>query len=326
MSTIREITSVTDFDNIVTSLPPSTLLVLFFHAPWASPCGQLHDFLSKHSTRYSETSPICFLAINADDMYQISERYEVTAVPFLALAKDGKVLETISGADTVHAEATIERYAGISPSSNSSSTTTVPPPLKAEPSKENATLNLPPDTASDEPKPQDSDKKELFKRLRALVIAAPVMLFMKGIPSEPQCGFSRQMVALLRQNNVRYGFFNILADDEVRQGLKELAEWPTYPQLWVKGELIGGLDIVSPNPLPFARFVDDYWCIILTQFDLAGQGRARIKSGLPQTIRCSPEGVKCHVIGVFHLFPCSRYQNFSLFALYIHTNKHIKNV
>jgi glutaredoxin-related protein len=52
-------------------------------------------------------------------------------------------------------------------------------------------------------------------------------------------------VAILRENSVKYGFFNILADDEVRQGLKEFADWPTFPQLWVDGELVGGLDIVS---------------------------------------------------------------------------------
>jgi glutaredoxin len=52
------------------------------------------------------------------------------------------------------------------------------------------------------------------------------------------------MVGILRENSVKYGFFNILADDEVRQGLKEFAEWPTFPQLWIDGELVGGLDIV----------------------------------------------------------------------------------
>ena len=71
------------------------------------------------------------------------------------------------------------------------------------------------------------------------------MLFMKGTPGDPQCGFSRQIVGMLRENSVKYGFFNILADDEVRQGLKEYADWPTYPQLWVDGELVGGLDIVK---------------------------------------------------------------------------------
>lgn len=78
-----------------------------------------------------------------------------------------------------------------------------------------------------------------------LVKAAPVMLFMKGTPAAPQCGFSRTLVGLLREKGVRYGFFNILADDEVRQGLKEFSDWPTYPQLYLEGNLVGGLDIVS---------------------------------------------------------------------------------
>lgn len=78
-----------------------------------------------------------------------------------------------------------------------------------------------------------------------LVKAAPVMLFMKGTPSQPQCGFSRKTVSLLREKNIRYGFFNILADDDVRQGLKEFADWPTFPQVWVDGDLVGGLDIVT---------------------------------------------------------------------------------
>ena len=99
--------------------------------------------------------------------------------------------------------------------------------------------------SAEEPK----SKEDLHKRLSELVKAASVMLFMKGTPSAPQCGFSRQLVAILRENSVKYGFFNILADDEVRQGLKEFADWPTFPQLWVDGELVGGLDIVSHSDL-----------------------------------------------------------------------------
>lgn len=71
------------------------------------------------------------------------------------------------------------------------------------------------------------------------------MLFLKGTPSEPACGFSRKLVGLLREQNVQYGFFNILADDSVRQGLKVFSDWPTFPQLYIKGEFVGGLDIVS---------------------------------------------------------------------------------
>ncbi|PHH58868.1 hypothetical protein CDD80_1942 [Ophiocordyceps camponoti-rufipedis] len=104
----------------------------------------------------------------------------------------------------------------------------------------------------------EKQKEDLNKRLKDLVNAAPVMLFMKGTPSSPQCGFSRQVVAILREKSVKYGFFNILADDEVRQGLKEYAEWPTYPQLWIDGELVGGLDIVKEELANDQDFLKPY--------------------------------------------------------------------
>lgn len=71
------------------------------------------------------------------------------------------------------------------------------------------------------------------------------MLFMKGNPSEPKCGFSRQVVALLNDESIQFGTFDILNDEEVRQGLKQFSNWPTYPQLYVNGALIGGLDILK---------------------------------------------------------------------------------
>ena len=73
------------------------------------------------------------------------------------------------------------------------------------------------------------------------------MLFMKGSPSSPQCGFSRQLVAILREHQVRFGFFDILKDDSVRQGLKKFSDWPTFPQLYINGEFQGGLDIIKEN-------------------------------------------------------------------------------
>ena len=71
------------------------------------------------------------------------------------------------------------------------------------------------------------------------------MLFMKGTPDAPRCGFSNQIVEVLKVNDISFSSFDILEDNEVRQGLKEFSEWPTYPQLYIKGELMGGLDIVK---------------------------------------------------------------------------------
>ena len=177
-----------------------------------------------------------WVSINAEELSDISEEYNVTAVPFLVLIRDGKVLETVSGSSAVKVRAAIEKHAA------PSSTTAAAPSAAA-----NGAAAEQPQVEAQEEGETDPEKKkeELFKRLGELVRAAPVMLFMKGTPSAPQCGFSRQLVAILREQAVKYGFFNILADDEVRQGLKEFAEWPTYPQLGVDGELVGGLDIVS---------------------------------------------------------------------------------
>jgi monothiol glutaredoxin len=71
-----------------------------------------------------------------------------------------------------------------------------------------------------------------------------ILLYMKGTPDFPQCGFSGQAVAALNAIGKPYAFVNIFEDEEIRQGLKEYSNWPTFPQLYVKGELIGGSDIV----------------------------------------------------------------------------------
>lgn len=68
---------------------------------------------------------------------------------------------------------------------------------------------------------------------------------MKGTPETPRCGFSRQAVELLRRNDIEFGTFDILLDQEAREGFKLLSQWPTYPQCYVKGELIGGLDVMK---------------------------------------------------------------------------------
>lgn len=73
---------------------------------------------------------------------------------------------------------------------------------------------------------------------------APVVLFMKGSPDTPRCGFSRQIVELLRKDGVNFRHLDILRDPDVRQRTKILADWPTYPQLYAHGQLLGGLDIV----------------------------------------------------------------------------------
>ena len=88
-----------------------------------------------------------------------------------------------------------------------------------------------------------SDK--LKTRIEELIRNNRVMLFMKGSKQFPACGFSNAVVQILKKEGVEFETFNILADPEVRQGLKEYSNWPTYPQLYVGGKFVGGCDIVT---------------------------------------------------------------------------------
>ena len=85
---------------------------------------------------------------------------------------------------------------------------------------------------------------ELKQRIEKTITQQRIMLFMKGSPAMPQCGFSGAVVQVLKQVGAPFGTFNILADQELREGLKQYSSWPTYPQLYVDGKLVGGADIV----------------------------------------------------------------------------------
>ena len=85
---------------------------------------------------------------------------------------------------------------------------------------------------------------QVFERIRDEIGKNDVLLFMKGTPVFPQCGFSAAVVDCLSQLGVKFHGVNILVDPELRQGIKEFSQWPTIPQLYVKGEFIGGCDII----------------------------------------------------------------------------------
>ncbi|MCB0342107.1 MAG: Grx4 family monothiol glutaredoxin [Pseudobdellovibrionaceae bacterium] len=85
---------------------------------------------------------------------------------------------------------------------------------------------------------------DLKKRIDDMVKSEKVFLFMKGTPSFPQCGFSARAVAILRELETNFGSFNVLEDESIRHGIKEYGNWPTIPQLYVNGELLGGSDIM----------------------------------------------------------------------------------
>ena len=86
---------------------------------------------------------------------------------------------------------------------------------------------------------------DIHARIQAQIEKTPVMLFMKGTAMFPQCGFSARVVQILSHLHVPFGTANVLEDAELREGIKEFSNWPTIPQLYVKGEFVGGCDIIT---------------------------------------------------------------------------------
>ncbi|XP_053368119.1 glutaredoxin 3 [Clarias gariepinus] len=185
------------------------LTVVHFHAPWAPQCSQMNDVMEELAKEHKQTM---FIKMEAEAVPDVSEKYQVTSVPTFLFFKGGEKIDRLDGAHAPELTNKVQRLAssGGGPAGHG-----------------------------------DAPKEELNERLKKLINAAPCMLFMKGTPQEPRCGFSRQIVQIFKDHSIQYSSFDILSDEEVRQGLKTYSNWPTYPQVYVKGELIGGLDIIK---------------------------------------------------------------------------------
>lgn len=85
---------------------------------------------------------------------------------------------------------------------------------------------------------------DVQSRIKDTIEASDVVLFMKGTPDFPQCGFSGRAVQILKACDTEFSSIDVLADEDVRQGIKQYSNWPTIPQLYIKGEFVGGSDII----------------------------------------------------------------------------------
>lgn len=235
---VVEITSEDQFTELTNNAPSDRLIAIYFHTPWAAPCIQINSVYQQLAESNPSTT---FISVNADEHPDISELFEVSAVPYFILIRDDTILKELSGADPKEFVAALNELQSSSSSAQQSQPQTAQAPL--------AGVAQPPQPSAAQPNGEEEEESEeaLNARLKQLTEAAPVMLFMKGTPASPQCGFSRQLVAILRENQVRFGFFDILKDDSVRQGLKTFSDWPTFPQLYVNGEFQGGLDIIKES-------------------------------------------------------------------------------
>ena len=99
------------------------------------------------------------------------------------------------------------------------------------------------------PARKENDMTDAKTRIDETVKANDVVLYMKGTKEMPQCGFSSRVAGVLNYMGVDYADVNVLADEEIRSGIKEYSDWPTIPQLYVKGEFVGGCDIVTEMTL-----------------------------------------------------------------------------
>jgi len=89
-----------------------------------------------------------------------------------------------------------------------------------------------------------SESSPVQEKIAGLVKNDKVVIFMKGVPTAPQCGFSNAVVQIMRMHDVKFESHNVLADEDIRQGIKEFSNWPTIPQVFFDGEFIGGCDIL----------------------------------------------------------------------------------
>lgn len=201
--------------------------ILFFWAEWHAPSntGGPFDMVVKTLAQQNDGS-VQFYRVLAESAPKLSRKHNVTTVPtLLFINTDGAVVDRIDGGEDV---ALVTQYYSKL--------------LNFTSSEENQSQSTQQEQKQKETK---TEQQTLNGRLRSLVSSSPIMLFLKGTPNAPRCGFSRQAIEMLTSSNVSFGYFDIMEDDAVRQGLKSYSDWPTYPQLYVRGELVGGLDIMK---------------------------------------------------------------------------------
>lgn len=194
--------------------------VAYFWADWAGPpCAQMDAVVAELAADYPGV-PFLRARADAPAVEAATAALAVAAVPTVLFFKGGDAttpVARVEGADAPRVVDTATSVLGAAAAA----------------------------AAAPEQPDADGLTPSLRARLAALTTSSPVMLFMKGVPDAPRCGFSRRVVDALRGAGVQFGAFDILSDDAVRAGLKVVSDWPTYPQLYAGGELLGGCDIVE---------------------------------------------------------------------------------
>lgn len=229
------ITSEAAFDALLArSKNDKSLLLVLFYASWHEPSKDLVPVLASIAQVNAAAGLQC-ASIDAEQVEAVSQRYSayLDSVPSCLFIRSGQVVEHLEGADaptlarraTQQLEKSLDARRAVASRETAESASAVPGPSAS------AAAGSPADA--------------LKSRLQRLVNAHPVMLFIKGTPAAPRCGFTRKLLQLMSDLKVTFGSFDILSDDSVRSGLKEYSDWLTYPQVYISGEFVGGLDVVT---------------------------------------------------------------------------------
>lgn len=209
MNAITKLEQFDQFEKFLTD-NKNFLVVLFFGADWSDESKLMQGVVEEILKNEKLSRTVRFIQVDAEEYEDISIGFDVEAVPTFVFLKNREVLQRVVGANAPELRKQVEQAAQVGQTFTNE--------------KHTVDINV---------------------RLSTLINKAPVMLFMKGSPQEPRCGFSRTTIGILKEQNCNFSYFDILSDDEVREGLKKYSDWPTFPQLYINGELIGGLDILK---------------------------------------------------------------------------------
>ena len=252
---IVQISNRTHLEKVVSSEDKNKLLVLYFYAHDDERSKTINEGIRTASLKYTKET-INFLFIDSTVNSELISLFKVPITPYLVIVRNGYILRTMTGSELEDFVFSLDECSETLLTINNHHTT----PVSSNSANEidarqikyrnDSVSSTETDSTigSDSLLDEENDPEfntDLNDSLSKLVQAVPVMIFLKGSPAEPRCRYSRQLVSILRENKIRFGYFDVLQNDVVRKGMKKFSDWPTFPQLYVNGEFVGGLDIVK---------------------------------------------------------------------------------
>eukprot|EP01103_Thecamoeba_quadrilineata_P021462 TRINITY_DN986_c2_g1_i1.p1 TRINITY_DN986_c2_g1~~TRINITY_DN986_c2_g1_i1.p1 ORF type:complete len:222 (+),score=48.10 TRINITY_DN986_c2_g1_i1:77-742(+) len=205
---IHTVTTAEDFSTILINNSQS-LVVVHFWAQWSEPSKAINNILQALSQ--NKNNNIVFVKVEAEELSTLSKSFNVTSVPSILFIRNRTEIDRIEGAN---------------------------PPALSQKLAEHS-------QQQQQQQQQAPHAEDLNTRIQKLINQAPFVLFMKGSPDAVRCGFSRKVVELLKKEDIQFAHFDILSDNAIREGVKVYSNWPSFPQFYAHGKLVGGCDILT---------------------------------------------------------------------------------